>query len=177
MINQDKSEHDSKISETISQDTINHVSDEVNHLYNISVSLAKEAKLDDVLVLFKDNPSFVGLWVYKLLQEKQEQSKVIRELCKKYELVQRQNEEMLFLLKQNQQVHNDSSQKEFKILSEQDNKILDFVEKQGKASANDIQGALNYKGQNGASARLNKLTNEGHLKKIRAGKQVYFIMH
>jgi len=64
---------------------------------------------------------------------------------------------------------------EAEILPEQDQKIMDFVETRGMASANDVMEVLSYKGQNAASQRLNKLYREGHLRKVRAGRKVMYL--
>jgi len=60
------------------------------------------------------------------------------------------------------------------ILGDVDGKIIDFVKKNGKACAEDLQRAFNYRGKNAASARLNKLHSQGLLEKRQAGRRVYY---
>ena len=60
------------------------------------------------------------------------------------------------------------------ILSDIDEKIIEFVKKNGKACAEDLQRAFNYRGKNAASARLNKLHSQGLLEKKQAGRRVYY---
>jgi predicted HTH transcriptional regulator len=60
------------------------------------------------------------------------------------------------------------------ILGDIDGKIIEFVKKNGKACAEDLQRAFNYRGKNAASARLNKLHSQGLLEKKQAGRRVYY---
>lgn len=62
------------------------------------------------------------------------------------------------------------------ILGDVDEKIIEFVKKNGKACAEDLQRAFNYKGKNAASARLNKLYSQGLLEKKQAGRRVYYFV-
>ena len=139
---------------------------------NLSSEFSKELKLDDVLKQTND-PFILSMIVHKLIQERQETNRLVNEINRKYD-------ELLFKMREIEQKQaplqsENSAKKEFDILSEQDEKIIALVKQKGKVSAYDIQSVLKYKGQNGASARLNKLTKEGWLKKLRAGKITYFI--
>lgn len=60
------------------------------------------------------------------------------------------------------------------ILGDIDERIIEFVKKNGKACAEDLQRAFNYRGKNAASARLNKLHSQGLLEKKQAGRRVYY---
>ena len=60
------------------------------------------------------------------------------------------------------------------ILGDVDGKIIEFVKKNGKVCADDLQKEFNYKGKNAASARLNKLYSQGLLDKRQAGRRVYY---
>jgi len=60
------------------------------------------------------------------------------------------------------------------ILGDVDEKIIEFVKKNGKACAEDLQRAFNYRGKNAASARLNRLHSQGLLEKKQAGRRVYY---
>lgn len=60
------------------------------------------------------------------------------------------------------------------ILGDVDGRIIEFVKKNGKACAEDLQRAFNYRGKNAASARLNKLHSQGLLEKKQAGRRVYY---
>ncbi len=62
------------------------------------------------------------------------------------------------------------------ILSEVDEKIIAFVKEKGRATADEVQKALGYKGRNAASARLNRLYQLGFLEKKRAGRKVYYLI-
>jgi len=60
------------------------------------------------------------------------------------------------------------------LLSSIDQKIIDYIKKNGPSSAETIQKEFSYKGRNAASARLNKLATFGYLVKQRAGKVIYY---
>lgn len=61
------------------------------------------------------------------------------------------------------------------LLAESDEPIVAFVQKHGKACAQDVQHALGYSGTNGASARLNRLAQNGVLTKQQVGRKVYYL--
>ena len=52
--------------------------------------------------------------------------------------------------------------------------ILKYVAHKGGCTAEEVQRKFNYKGANGASARLNNLFKIGLLDKRQAGKKVVF---
>jgi predicted HTH transcriptional regulator len=60
------------------------------------------------------------------------------------------------------------------ILGDIDEKIIEFVKKNGKACAEDLQREFKYRGKNAASARLNRLHSQGLLEKKQAGRRVYY---
>lgn len=60
------------------------------------------------------------------------------------------------------------------LLSEVDEKLIQFVQEKGKVCAEDVQERFKYKGRNGASSRLNRLYEKGLLEKAQAGKRVFY---
>jgi hypothetical protein len=64
----------------------------------------------------------------------------------------------------------------YNILPEIDDKIISFIKVKQKVDAEMVQNEFNYKGSNAASQRLNKLVNNGYLRKVQAGRKVYFIV-
>lgn len=131
---------------------------------------------DEILEKSTD-PKFVALLLFKLAQERERSNRVL-------DLINEKFDKIMFELKTSQvKVPENglqanigvSSENVFEVLPEQDLAILQFVEKEGKATAFDIQKFLNYKGINAASQRLNKLFREGYLKKVQAGKKVLFL--
>jgi uncharacterized membrane protein len=121
------------------------------------------------------DPVFIGAMLYKLAKERELTNQILGKVYDKYE-------DILFEIKkssinsQNQAQTSAEAPPVFNALSEQDKKILDIIAERNQVSAEEIQKALNYKGQNGASNRLNMLFKQGHLKKVRAGKKVYFML-
>lgn len=122
---------------------------------------------------YNQDPFFLALLLFKLSKEREETNKLLSSIEEKYN-------HLLQLITERKPVNevfssiSTNQQKHFEILPEQDQKILDLIEKKGMLTAQEIAKECNYKNQNGASQRLNKLFREGHLQKIRSGKKVYF---
>jgi len=62
------------------------------------------------------------------------------------------------------------------LLGDVDEKLVEFIKKNGKACAEEVQRGFNYKGKNAASARLNRLFSQGLLDKKQAGRRVYYFI-
>jgi hypothetical protein len=60
------------------------------------------------------------------------------------------------------------------LLSDVDAKIINFVQTQDMACAEDVCKFMNYNGKNAASARLNKLHKERLLERFQLGHTVYY---
>lgn len=119
---------------------------------------------------FHNDPMFISLLLFKLTKEREQTNKFLERIEEKFD-------KLILMLKTQpyNEAFPEASQKEFEVLPEQDEKIMHLAESRGQITIDDVQKALNYKAQNGASQRLNKLFKEGHLKKIKAGKKVFFI--
>lgn len=59
-------------------------------------------------------------------------------------------------------------------VSELDRKIIQHIQIAGLACADDIKKAMNYKGRNAASARLNRLCDKGILTRYQLSHKVYY---
>ncbi|MGC8567800.1 MAG: hypothetical protein ACP5RP_00865 [Candidatus Micrarchaeia archaeon] len=59
-------------------------------------------------------------------------------------------------------------------ISEQDKKILQFIQIKGMACADDIKNLMGYKGRNAACARLNSLYKNNLLSRYQLGHKVYY---
>jgi len=114
-----------------------------------------EAHMDQ----FKD-PLVLGELVYKLLEERENTNRILKNLLTKIDALERQ------LVQQ---------PKQELLLPKVDEDILHFVVEQGKATAEEVRGAFNYKGTNAASARLNRLYGQGLLDKKQVGKKMFFL--
>lgn len=117
---------------------------------------------------FSSDPMFISLLLFKLTKEREKTNKLLERLEDKYD-------KLMLMLKTQSHYEAKASQKEFEVLSAQDETIVQLAEAKGQITCEDVQKALNYKAQNGASQRLNKLFKEGHLKKVRSGRKVFFI--
>jgi len=70
-----------------------------------------------------------------------------------------------------------SSNELYDLLPDVDKRIVDYVRKRRKVTAEDVRKALRYKGKNAASARLNHLYQMGLLSKRQSGRKVYFFIN
>jgi hypothetical protein len=122
------------------------------------------SSLDEIMNV-SHSPAFLGILLFKILQEKEKSNKILFDL-----------EKRLSFLEKNMSSSN-SHTKEEEILAEPDQHIMQLVQKFGQVTAKDIQERLSYKNSNAASQRLNKLSRENKLKKLRAGKKVFFVLN
>ena len=114
---------------------------------------------------FKD-PVVLGELVFRLLEERENTNRLLKNMYAKIE----QLEAKLSAMPQ----ENETIAVE-QILPEIDEQIVNFVTGRGKATAEDVQHKFNYKGKNGACARLNRLCDMNLLQKKQVGKKVYFM--
>jgi Fic family protein len=110
---------------------------------------------------FKD-PYVMGAMIHRLVEERKYTNAMLKTILKKLEEL-------------NKLAETQKLPKQSQILSELEEQILALARQQGKTTAEEVQKVLNYKGKNGASAKLNALHRMGLLEKRRAGKRVYFL--
>ena len=108
----------------------------------------------------------LGELVFRLLEERENTNRLLKNMYAKIE----QLEAKLSAMPQ----ENETIAVE-QILPEIDEQIVNFVKESGKATAEDVQHKFNYKGKNGACARLNRLCDMNLLQKKQVGKKVYFM--
>ncbi len=124
----------------------------------------------DELREFSSDPFFLSSLMVKLIEERKRTNELLESINDKYDKI-------MFELK-TKDLSKDSvfsNKNEFSVLSDADEKIVSFIEAQGKASASDVRIVMGYKGVNAASQRLNKLFKEGYLRKVQAGKKVLYL--
>ena len=129
----------------------------------------KEMGLNDLIQIqekFKD-PLILSVILHQLLEERKKTNEILKELYEKYDSLQ-------FQLKQKEETVNNKDT--INILPEIDDKIISFIRAKQKVDAEQVQEEFSYKGSNAASQRLNKLVKEGYLRKVQAGRKVYFIV-
>ena len=130
---------------------------------------SKELGLDAIIQIQEkfNDPLILSVIMHQLLEERKRTNKILEDMQEKYDKLQ-------FLLKNKQEKESNSD--EINILPEVDDKIISFIREKGKVDASMIQVAFNYKASNAASQRLNKLVKDKYLKKVQAGRKVYFIV-
>lgn len=121
------------------------------------------------------NPMLIAALLFKLAQERKNSNELLAKMEQKYD-------ELSFTLKSNAtnlSTNTNPTQPEnlhsISLLPEQDQKILSFIEKNGKADAEGVRVLVGYKNPNAASQRLNALVKSGYLGKIQSGKKVVFV--
>lgn len=129
----------------------------------------KELGLNDLIQIQEkyQDPLILSIILHQLIEERKKTNQLLKEIYEKYDALQ-------FQLKQSQKQTSETS--DIVILSEIDDKIISFIRKHQKVNAEQIQVEFNYKGSNAASQRLNKLAKDGYLRKVQAGRKVYFIV-
>ncbi len=131
---------------------------------------SKELGLSDLIQIqekFKD-PLILSVILHQLIEERKKTNGILKDLYEKYDTLQ-------FALKQKVESH-DTNTDTINILPEIDDKIISFIRANQKVDAEKVKTEFKYKGSNAASQRLNRLVKEGYLKKIQAGRKVYFIV-
>jgi len=116
------------------------------------------ADLQQNLDKFRD-PVVLGELVFQLLEERENTNRILKNILQKLEAMERAA----------------PGPAEEPLIPELDEKIVDFVRTRGKATAEDVQAEFGYKGKNGASSRLNRLSMLGLLSKRQVGRKVYFL--
>ncbi len=136
--------------------------DNNNKVYkpNANSAFKSEIKSDIEENINKFNdPVVLGELVYKLLEERENTNRILKNILAKLEAIEgsmKEPEETEILL------------------PEIDEEILAFVKESGKVTAEDVKNRFNYRGKNAASARLNRLCDSGLLHKKQVGKKVFF---
>lgn len=131
----------------------------------------KELGLNDLIQIQEkfNDPLILSVILHQLLEERKKTNEILKDLHEKYDSLQ-------FSVKQKEQNNISNNSDQINILPEIDDKIISFIRAKQKVDAEEVQAEFNYKGSNAASQRLNRLVKEGYLKKIQAGRKVYFIV-
>jgi len=119
-----------------------------------------ERDIQENVEKFRD-PVILGEMIYKLLEERENTNRILKNLLIKIERLEKQQASPV-------------EEVEEPLLPEVDAKILEFVQEAGKVTAEEVRNKFKYKGKNAASARLNRLYELGLLRKKQVGKKVYF---
>lgn len=124
-----------------------------------------ERDIQENMQKFKD-PIVLGELVYKLLEERENTNRILKNLLAKIEALEQK-------LEMRQQIE---EPEEEPLIPEIDEKIIAFVKESGKVTAEDVRAKFGYKGKNAASSRLNRLYELGLVKKKQVGKKVFFFL-
>lgn len=117
--------------------------------------------IEENMEKFKD-PMIIGELLYKLLEERENTNRILKNILAKLESLEPKSIE----------AHKEHLPQV--LLPEIDEQILSYLKELGKATAEDVRERFQYKGTNAASARLNRLFEQGMLNKKQVGKKVFF---
>ncbi|MEM4367337.1 MAG: winged helix-turn-helix domain-containing protein [Candidatus Anstonellales archaeon] len=119
-----------------------------------------EEDVEEHLEAFK-NPIVLAEIYYKVMKEREDTNRLLKTILMKLEAIESKG----------------MQPKESKVLlSDLEERIVDYIAKNEAVCAEDVQAEFGYKGQNGASMRLNKLYQMGVLEKRQVGRKVYFTL-
>jgi predicted HTH transcriptional regulator len=126
------------------------------------------------------DPVAIATMLYSIAEEKKSSNLVVRDINGKFDqLMQKLTEVAESLKNLNETIKSapkPANGHPATEPSERDQEVLDFVAKQKRACAEELQEQFHYRGRNAASARLSKLFKEGKLKKIYVGRKVYYTL-
>lgn len=128
---------------------------------NFNYEIERDIKTN--LEKFRD-PIVLGELVYKLLEERENTNRILKNLLAKIESLEQKLGAAPI------------EEPEELLVPEIDEKIIAFIKEKQKVTAEDVRAHFGYKGKNAASARLNRLCDMGILKKKQVGKKVFFFL-
>lgn len=120
-----------------------------------------ETELKANLEKFRD-PVVLATIAYKLLEERENTNRILKNVLARLDKLEAGRDE--------------GAPPQSMLLPEIDQKIIDFVGKSGKATAQDVQREFGYRGSNAASSRMNRLVEMGALDKKQVGRKVFFLL-
>lgn len=137
----------------------------------IDTAFTKEIRsdLEQNMDKFRD-PVVLGEMVYRLLEERENTNRLLKTVIQKLEAI----EAKMGPGASAPVASAVSSALGEPLLPEVDEGIMAFIKEAGKVTAEEVRARFNYKGKNAASARLNRLCDQGLLQKQQVGKKVYF---
>ncbi len=121
-----------------------------------------------------NDPLVAGAMLHKLAEERESSNLLAKQINEKLDRLLSLEERIKALEQRLAGTPEALSRKEI-LLPEIDEEILKFVQRRGKACAEEVQDKFGYRGRNAASSRLNRLCDLGVLEKTQVGKKVFFI--
>jgi len=121
------------------------------------------------------DPVSIATMLYTLVEERKSSNLVIRDINAKFDSILEKLKEISTRLNElESRLATPSTEHATFELSDRDREILDYVTKNKRVCADDIQEKFKYRGRNAASARLSKLFRERLLEKVYVGRKVYY---
>ncbi len=111
-----------------------------------------------------NDPVVLGELLFKLMEERENTNRILKNILAKLDALDAKGVPVEKIREETKQV----------LLPEIDQRIMDFIKRSGKVTAEEVRKEFKYKGKNAASARLNRLRKEGLLSKKQVGKKVFF---
>lgn len=137
-----------------------------------AIAFKNEFNIDEQMKEQLKDPVILGTLIYKLLEERENTNRVLKNLLQKIESLEQKLGARQDLLESEEK----KPELDLEMLPEQDRKIIELIKTRVKVCAVEVKEAMGYKGENAASSRLNRLFNLGLLKKAQVGKKVYYML-
>ncbi len=139
-------------------------------------------EFDDYKKEFKD-PVFLATLMQRLSQERTSSNLLLKQINEKLDRLLDLEARIASL---EQKIENSRSQAPATrtqktaepseaMLPEVDEQIVSFIKEKGAACAADVKAKFGYKGSNAACARLNRLFDQGLLRKKQVGRKVFYV--
>lgn len=109
------------------------------------------------------DPVVLGELMFKVLEERENTNRILKNILAK-----------LDTMSAPRPMQGAAAMMAEPMLPEVDERIMAFAKQKGKITAEDVQVQFNYKGKNGACARLNRLYEMSLLSKKQVGKKIFF---
>lgn len=122
-----------------------------------------------------DDPVFQGALMHTVVQEKENQNRILKNIYAEIERLRGLEERIERIEEKLGKATTPEIPSEM-ALPEVDAQIMKFVRARKRACAEDVQRKLRYRGKNAASARLNRLYSLGMLNKAQAGRKVWYFL-
>ncbi|MFH1447529.1 MAG: hypothetical protein ABIG39_01585 [Candidatus Micrarchaeota archaeon] len=124
------------------------------------------------LLKFKD-PVVLGSLFYSVMVERENSNRLLKNVLARLDVL----EERIASIETGSRVSQRTPRSlPFPMLPEADERIVQIIREKGRVCAKEVRAALNYKGTNAASARMNKLFERGILEKEQVGRRVYYVL-
>jgi len=121
------------------------------------------------------NPLVAGALLHKLSTERASSNLLLKQINEKLDRLMDLEARIASMEKKLEQKTAAPAKKEEALLPEVDEQILRFIQKKKAVCAAEVRQKFKYKGDNAACSRLNRLFDQGLLRKKQVGRKVFYV--